>query len=80
MKFDHEFELLLQRLGQRIKEYREKSELTQEQMSEGSHPLEYKFYQKVEGGKRNITLRTLFKISKKLGIPLRDLLDIESKK
>ncbi len=80
MKFEHEFELLLRHLGQRIKEYREKSELTQENMSEGIHPIEYKYYQRIESGKRNLTLRTLFKISKKLNIPLKDLLDIEGKK
>ena len=80
MKFENEFEILLRALGHKIKEYREKINLTQEDMADGNYTVDYKYYQRIESGKRNITIKTLFKLSKKLNVPLKDLLDIESKK
>lgn len=80
MKFENEFELYLKRLGKRIQGYRERAKLTQEHMSEGNYPIDYKYYQRIESGKRNLTLRTLFKISKKLNVPMKDLLNVKLKK
>jgi len=51
-----------------IKVKREEAKLTQEQMSEGNDGIEYKYYQKIEAGKVNITMETVFKICRRLNI------------
>jgi len=80
MKHEKEFDILLQAIGKRIKQNRQKAELTQEDMESGKFSIEYKYFQKIEQGKINITIRTLFKISKKLNVPLKDLLNVKLKK
>lgn len=48
-------------LGYWIKTKRESNSLTQEQVSEKTG-IEYKYYQKIEAGRANITMETFHKI------------------
>ncbi|MBP7735457.1 MAG: helix-turn-helix transcriptional regulator [Spirochaetes bacterium] len=70
MKTDKEFQIFLKSLGEQIKKHRENAGLTQENMAD---IIEYKYFQRIENGKRNITLKTLLKISQKLNIHPKDL-------
>lgn len=54
-------------LGLWIKAKRESEKLTQEQVSEKTG-IEYKYYQKIEAGKINITFETFHRICITLGI------------
>jgi transcriptional regulator with XRE-family HTH domain len=65
---DEEFLLFLNQLGKMIKIRREEAKLTQEQMSEGDEGIEYKYYRKIEAGKINITMETVFKICRRFNI------------
>lgn len=67
-KDDKEFAEFLKQIGINIKKYRISSGLTQENMDGGQYPIDYKFFQRIEYGEKNITLKTLFKICKKLNI------------
>jgi len=51
----------LRKIANRIKELRKSSALTQEQLAEKAN-IDYKFFQKIETGKRNITVNTLIRI------------------
>lgn len=62
-----ESEKFLVFLGTWIKFKRENRRLTQEQVSEITG-IEYKYYQKIEGGRANITMETFHKICITLGI------------
>ncbi len=76
MKNDNnDFDQFSKQLGKRITKLREKANLTQEEMAGGKHAIEYKYYQKIEYGQKNITMKTLFKICKKLNIQPKDLFD-----
>jgi len=57
-----------------IKQKRLKAGLTQEKLAEKAG-LNYKFYQRVESGKSNLTLKTLSKISRVLKIHPREFFD-----
>ena len=73
-RFDKEFQAFLLSVGEKIKSMREKKGITQENMENSQFgSIEYKFYQRIEYGEKNITLKTLFKICKKLGISPKDL-------
>jgi transcriptional regulator with XRE-family HTH domain len=74
---DKEFELFLKKLSKNIRKKREDLNITQEKMDSGKYAIDYKYYQRIESGNRNITLNTLFKICKKLNINPRDLFDFE---
>ncbi|MER8219678.1 helix-turn-helix transcriptional regulator [Streptomyces sp. NPDC094143] len=62
-----------QRIGQRIREIRERSNLTQEGVFL-TVPMNRAHYQDIEAGRANPTLRTLLRIARALGVPLRDLM------
>lgn len=49
--------------------------LSQEDMDSGDFAIPVTTYQEIEYGNRNFTMQTLFKISKRLGVEPRDLLD-----
>lgn len=74
MLTDKEFRLFLQTFGKNVKRQREKAGLTQEDIAE---LVEYKYYQKIEAGKVNITLKTVYKICKKLNIKPADLFKLK---
>lgn len=62
----------LKGLGKSIKKVRKEIGITQENMAEmlGS---DYKYYQRIESGKANITMKTLLKICDKLETPPENL-------
>ncbi len=59
------YELLAKLVGSNIKRRRERAKLTQEQLADAAG-FNYKYYQRVESKKANLTLRTLSKISEVL--------------
>ena len=66
---------LLKVVGRRIRELRLERGLTQEQMTRFG--LDYKYYQRIEYGEKNLSLRTLYKIAKAFDISISELLKIE---
>ncbi len=70
MKADKEFHDFLLIVGQNIKKYRERAKITQEEMAD---LVDYKYYQRIEYGQKNITLKTVLKIAKKLNVQPKDL-------
>lgn len=61
------------KLGQRIKQLRKHSKLTQEQLAEKAQ-MDPKSIIEIEGGKRNPTLKTITNIAKSLNVPASELL------
>jgi transcriptional regulator with XRE-family HTH domain len=61
-------------VGQRIREYRKRSRMSQEQLAEKA-ALSYKYLGEVERGCVNVSLDSLMRIVKALGIHLRDIID-----
>jgi transcriptional regulator with XRE-family HTH domain len=59
-------------IGNRIKELRKARNLRQEDMARFG--LSYKYYQRIEAGKVNMTLKTLEKIAGALGVDAAELL------
>lgn len=74
MTKDKEFHSFLQTVGKNIKKQREKAGLTQEAIAD---LVEYKYYQKIEAGKVNITLKMVYKICRKLNIKPADLFKLK---
>ncbi len=58
-------------LGNRFKEVRKEKGLRQEDMEEFG--ISYKYYQKIERGKVNVTLGTIEKIAEALNVKAREL-------
>ena len=72
---DREFQSLLKKLGKNIRKKRNEAGLTQEAMEDSEKfGIDVKYIQRIESG-RNVTLKTLHKISKRLGIPIQKLFD-----
>lgn len=63
-----------QALGSRIIRLRKNAGLTQEQLAEKSH-VNVSYLAKIESGYVNTTVRYLIKISRGLGIKVKDLFD-----
>lgn len=61
------YEQLARFVGENIKRCREQSGLTQERLADKAG-FNYKFYQRVESKKANLTLRTLARVSEVLKI------------
>jgi len=66
----------LRKIANRIKELRKISALTQEQLAEKAN-IDYKFFQKIETGKRNITVNTLIRICDGLNVTLKDFFNFD---
>jgi transcriptional regulator with XRE-family HTH domain len=66
---------LLKLVGKRIRQLRVERGLTQEQMTRFG--LDYKYYQRIEYGQKNLSLRTLYKIAKAFDISISELLNID---
>ncbi len=65
------------KVGQKIKELRQKRGLTQEQLDE-STGIDYKYLQKIEGKTPpNLKVETIEKIAKSLKVPCSKLLDFD---
>lgn len=67
-------EVLLQRLGQRVRELRHENSLTQEQLADrsGLHPT---YVSGIESGRRNPSLVSLYALAVGLGVSLSALLE-----
>ena len=68
--------LKLRKIATRIKELRKNSALTQEQLAEKAN-IDYKFFQKIENGTRNITVNTLIRICDSLNVTLKDFFNFD---
>ena len=64
------------KMGLKIKKLRVAAGLTQENMDEGEYSVHYRTIQEIEGGRTNPSIDTIFKISKRLKVKPKDLLDV----
>jgi transcriptional regulator with XRE-family HTH domain len=60
------------RLGEKIRKFRENKEITQEEAAYRAG-LDYSYYNQIEMGKRNPSVKALSKIAKVLGVNIKDL-------
>ena len=61
-------------LGDRIRNFREKKRMTQEDLADKAE-IDVSYLAKIENGYVNTTIRYLIKVSKALGVKAKDLLD-----
>ncbi|MCW7498425.1 helix-turn-helix domain-containing protein [Leptospira levettii] len=67
----------LEKIGQKVKRIRAERALTQESFDDlGEFSVPVRTLQEIEAGKSNFTIKTLYKISKKLKTKPKDLLDV----
>ena len=66
-------EELRRRFGARVRQLREAKGLRQEDMC--SFGFEYKYYQRIEYGQKNVTLKTLNKLAGALGVSVSELFE-----
>ena len=59
-------EALVRLVGKRAKAFRKKQEMSQEDMM--SHGFERRYYQRIEAGEVNLSLKTLNKLAKALNV------------
>ena len=64
-------ERLMKLVGKRIRELRVSRGLKQEEMC--NHGFEYKYYQRIEYGQKNLSLKTLNKLAKAFGVSIDEL-------
>lgn len=62
----------IKKLGDKIRKAREKLEITQEEAAYRAG-LDYSYYNQIEMGKRNPSVKALSRIAKAVNIPLKDL-------
>ena len=60
--------------GTRLRELRKAKELRQEDMPQFG--IGYKYYQSIEGGKTNVTLKTIEKLAKAFDVRIADLFQL----
>ena len=60
------------RLGRRTRELRQLKKFTQEDMM--SHGFERRYYQRIEAGEVNLSLKSLNKLAKALGVQVSEFL------
>lgn len=60
------------KIGEKLKKIRISQGKTQEQIAFDSK-IDYSFYNQVENGKRNVSVRTLAKIARVLNVNVREL-------
>ncbi len=64
------------KIGDKIKELRELKNLSQQDLAALCN-FEKSNMSRIEAGRTNLTIKTLFKISNALKVPLKDLVSIE---
>lgn len=64
----------VQKFGARIKKIRKAKGMTQEQLTEKAR-IDYSFMNRIEGGKKNPSLKTIAKLARALGVKLSELFD-----
>ena len=72
-----DFEEFLKELGESLKAKREKLGLRQQDLDEGEFAVPTSTYQEAEYGARDLRMSTIFQISRRLGIPVRELFDFD---
>lgn len=71
-------EVFLRKLGRRIRELRQEKGLRQEDFDDDSAlSITTRGVQGIEYGEKNLKIYTLYKIAKRLGLNLRDVLDLD---
>jgi transcriptional regulator with XRE-family HTH domain len=63
---------LMKLVGRRVRQLRLEREFTQEEM--GRFGFEYRYYQRIEYGEKNLSLKTLNKLAKAFGVHVSALL------
>ena len=71
-----EYEEFIRKVGQKIKDIRVEKGITQEQMDEGDYAISYRTVQDIENGQSHPSVRSIFKISRRLKVKPKDLLDV----
>ncbi len=66
---------LMELLGKRVRQLRIERGLKQEEMCRFG--FDYKYYQRIEYGEKNLTLKSLNKLAKAFGIPISELFRFE---
>ena len=64
--------IISKRLGERIRKFREDKEITQEEAAYRAG-LDYSYYNQIEMGKRNPSVKALSRIAKTVGVSIKDL-------
>lgn len=64
--------IINKRLGERIRKLRENKELNQEETAYRAG-LDYSYYNQIEMGKRNPSVKALSRIAKAIGVSLKEL-------
>jgi transcriptional regulator with XRE-family HTH domain len=64
-------ERLMRLVGQQVRKLRLKKGFKQEDMCRFG--FEYKYYQRIEYGQKNLSIRTLNKLAKAFGVPVSEL-------
>jgi len=72
-----EFQEFIKKVGNNAKSLRLKQCLTQEAMEKGEFPVALRTVQDIETGKSNASLRSIYKIAKKLKVHPKDLLNVK---
>ena len=62
-------------MGKRVRQLRTEKGLRQEDMCEFG--FDYKYYQRIEYGEKNLTLKTLNKLAKAFDVPVAELFNFE---
>lgn len=68
------WDTLAKRIGKNMKRLRKEKGLTQEQAAVAAKDISWRYWQYLESGQRNFSLKTLTRIAKALGIDPSDLL------
>ena len=68
------FEQVLKNIGGRIKEIRENKGMSQQSLADACN-FEKSNMSRIEAGRTNLTVRTLYKISQALEVKISDLID-----
>ncbi len=66
---------LMELVGKRVRQLRIERGLKQEEMCRFG--FDYKYYQRIEYGEKNLTLKSLNKLAKAFGVPMSELFRFE---
>ena len=66
---------LMELMGKRVRQLRIERGLKQEEMCRFG--FDYKYYQRIEYGEKNLTLKSLNKLAKAFGVPMSELFRFE---
>lgn len=68
------WQTLAKRIGSNIKRLRKEKGLTQEQAAVAAKDISWRYWQYLESGQRNFSLKTLTRIAKALDVDPRELI------